>query len=118
MKAEPKDSSKAEDKNRREANVEAWFTMQIPVSLGPEKYKGLPGLILELNTDFKARRGSGRRSITASKVELKELSAGTIEKPSKGKKVTREEFREIMKEKMQEMRENRGKGGRGGIIMR
>ena len=32
-------------------NITAWFTPQIPVSTGPAKHGGLPGLILEVNTD-------------------------------------------------------------------
>lgn len=108
-----KDTTQQENKDRRgwgntESTTEAWFTMQIPVSVGPEKYKGLPGTILELKNDFKNRRGGGTRTITATKVDLRALEGNEIEKPSKGKKVTREEFREIVKEKMKEMRENGG----------
>lgn len=111
LNIEPKDSTKQGMWGSQETSVEAWFTMQIPVSLGPEKYKGLPGLILELTTDFTARRTTGKRTITATKVDLKELNEGSIEKPNKGKKVSREEYQEIVREKMEEMRENRG--GRG-----
>lgn len=34
----------------KEQPIEAWFTLEIPFSFGPENYGGLPGLILELST--------------------------------------------------------------------
>ena len=41
-----------------------------------------------------------------------------IEKPTKGKKVSQEEFEEIRREKMKEMREMRGGNRGGGMHMR
>lgn len=34
----------------RGTNIEAYYTTEIPVSIGPYKFNGLPGLILELKT--------------------------------------------------------------------
>ena len=42
--------------------IEAWYTLQIPVSSGPAEYWGLPGLILEVN--------SGNTTILCSKIIL------------------------------------------------
>ncbi|MDT0555866.1 GLPGLI family protein [Patiriisocius hiemis] len=90
----------------KEVLVTAWFTPQIPVGNGPGEYAGLPGLILELNID--------RTTILCSKIVLNPKDADKIEAPDKGKEVTREEYNAIIKEKMDEMRENfRGRGGRG-----
>ena len=87
--------------------VTAWFTPQIPVGNGPGEYAGLPGLILELNAH--------RTTLLCSKIILNPKEADKIVAPTKGKEVTREEYNEIVKEKMDEMRENfRGRGGRGG----
>ncbi|WP_445717212.1 GLPGLI family protein [Flavobacterium sp.] len=36
-------------KNNPQVKIEAWFCPEIPISLGPLNYSGLPGLILELN---------------------------------------------------------------------
>lgn len=87
--------------------VIAWYTMQIPVNQGPGKFWGLPGLILEVH--------EGNTSILCTKIELNSENSETIKRPSKGKKVTQEEYNKIAKEKMEEMRENfRGGRNRGG----
>ncbi len=91
----------------KEVVVTAWFTPMIPVKNGPGEYAGLPGLILELNVD--------RTTLLCSKIVMNPKDAEKIEKPSKGKEVSREEFNKIVKDKTEEMRENfRGRGGRRG----
>ncbi len=85
--------------------LEAWFTPMIPVPLGPGEFGQLPGLVLHVDID------QGQRTITATEINLKEIDSATIAEPTKGKKVTQEEFREIMHEKMKEMRAQNG--GRG-----
>ena len=56
-----------------------------------------------------------RTTILCSKIVLNPKEADKIEAPDKGKEVTREEYNKIVKEKMDEMRENfRGRGGRRG----
>lgn len=92
--------------------VAAWFAPQIPLSLGPNEYAGLPGLVLSVDIN------DGQRTIVATNVDLRTLSAEElIIAPDKGKKVTREEFRKIQKEKMEEMREMNGGGGRGAVFI-
>jgi len=85
--------------------VEAWFTMQIPVSAGPGEYGKLPGMILEVNID------DGSRVISAQKVTFKTLEEDQIQPPKKGKKVTQEEYEKIVEEKTREMEEEMGGGG-------
>lgn len=92
----------------RPREITAWFTPAIPIQAGPQSFGGLPGLILEVDTN------QGQSVITASSVAFKTLEAGVLEMPSKGKKVTREEYRKIVEEKMKEMREMNGGGGPGG----
>ncbi len=87
--------------------VEAWFTPQIPASVGPAQYHGLPGLILVLTED------DGRRSYVAKSISLDPLAADAIAPPDKGRDVTRAEFDEIVAEKMKEMGANR----RGGMMI-
>ena len=64
--------------------VTAWYTPQIPVSQGPGEYWGLPGLILEVN--------AGTTTVLCTEITLNPNEKVTIKKPSKGKKVTRDEF--------------------------
>ncbi|GAB5519364.1 MAG: hypothetical protein RhofKO_16150 [Rhodothermales bacterium] len=89
--------------------IEAWFTPEIPVPAGPSVYGGLPGLILVLTV------GEGRTSYVAEAVDLSSLEE-PIEAPSKGRKVSRDEFDEIVQEKMKEM--NAGSSGGSTFIIR
>ncbi len=76
--------------------IKAWFTPTIPVSTGPAKLAGLPGMILEMEAD------SGNRRIVALDISF-QLDADKIKKPKKGKKVTQEKFEEIVAIKTKEM---------------
>jgi len=94
----------------KETKVIAWFTPHIPVSTGPGNFMGLPGLALEVGAN------DGKLVIKAVSIDLKPVSAKTIKKPNKGKKVTPEQFRKIVEEKTAEMTGGQG-GGQGGAIM-
>lgn len=83
----------------------AWFAPSIPVSSGPSNYLGLPGLVLEV--DMK----EGDHVITAQSIDFAELDKDLLIKPKKGKKVTQEEYDQIVKEKMEEMGAEHGEGG-------
>ena len=85
MKAMYKDST---------TNLVVFFTPQIPISFGPEKYGNLPGLILEVQ--------SAQIHIIATEVLKEDV---TIIVPSKGDKKTRKEFDKLREEKMKEQRE-------------
>lgn len=82
--------------------VVAWFTPQIPLSTGPTDFGGLPGLILAVDIN------DGERRITAINMDMKELEDDSVVKPKKGKAVTEEEYRTMVREKMQEMRQQGG----------
>ena len=75
----------------------AWFTPQIPSSIGPSGYYGLPGAILMLTAD------DGDREIKATKVTFDDNVVAEIAPPSEGKKVTEEEYEKIQKEREEEM---------------
>ena len=101
------DERSEETAERIARNITAWFTPSIPVPAGPENFGNLPGLILELDIN------DGDTHYLIDILELKKLEEN-IEKPTKGKEVTREEYQEIVREKMKEMRENGG----GGVFIR
>ncbi|MDA9070304.1 GLPGLI family protein, partial [Arenitalea sp.] len=82
--------------------IEAWYTPMIPVSQGPGDYWGLPGLILEVSV--------GNTTLLCSKIVMNPKEKIKIEAPDKGKVVTKKEYKEIITGKMQEMRNNRGRG--------
>jgi GLPGLI family protein len=92
--------------------VEAWFAPQIPVGIGPGEFADLPGLILEISM------ANGDRTMVADRVDLKALGEKAIEKPKKGKSVTREEFTKIRDEKLKEMGATPGGGGTMKVIIR
>lgn len=85
--------------------INAWFTPAIPVSAGPSSYVNLPGLVLEVNIN------NGKRMIVAQNIDFKKIDKKLIAKPKKGKKVTKEEFKKIVEEKMKEMGIENGEGG-------
>lgn len=82
----------------------AWFTPAISISGGPEGICNLPGMVLE--ADF----NDGSRTYTAKSIDTSE--AVKIQKPSDGKKVSEEEYKKIVAEKLKEMGvEQGGEGG-------
>ena len=82
-------------------NVDAWYTLQIPVNNGPAEYWGLPGLILEVS--------AGNTTMLCSKIILNPKEKISIIAPDKGKEITKKEYQSTIKQKMMEMRNNRGR---------
>lgn len=88
-------------------NIVVWFTPMIPVSTGPDDFFGLPGLILHVDIN------QGERLITAQGIDLKTLDENEIVRPTKGKKISSDEFAELRDKKMEEMNQERGGKGMG-----
>jgi len=93
--------------------VIAWFSPNIPISAGPDKYYGLPGLILAVEIN-------GETKYLAISIDLTPPIDEKLSIPEDGSEVTKEEFDEIIKEKIQEFKETKrhghgrdGKGRRG-----
>lgn len=91
-------------------SYEAWFTTQIPASVGPSRFVGLPGAILELNVNDR------ERTYLATRIDLEGDYSAEITSPGKGKKVTREEYNQIRDEKMKEMEAEFGAMHKGGGV--
>lgn len=81
--------------------VEAWYTLQIPVSHGPAEYWGLPGLIMEVS--------AGNTVMLCSKIVMKPEEKLKIDAPDKGKEITKADYKATVRMKMQEMMDNRGR---------
>ncbi|MCB0461676.1 MAG: GLPGLI family protein [Flavobacteriaceae bacterium] len=72
-----------EKKGDKIISIEAWFALDLPYQFGPKGYHGLPGLILEV-------KYNNVLVYTANKISWNDELY--IEKPSKGKKMSRKEF--------------------------
>jgi GLPGLI family protein len=95
----------------KEITITAWYTMDIPVSQGPEGYWGLPGLILEVN--------DGKTIILCSKIVLNSKDKVEIKAPKNGKEIGQKEYDETVIKKMEELRQmNQGQGGERRMEMR
>ncbi len=81
-------------------NLVVFFTPQISKSFGPDKYGGLPGVILEVQ--------SAQLHIIATEIKTE---SGSVVAPTKGDNLTRKEFEKIREEKMKEQKEMWGRRG-------
>jgi len=108
----PKDDKATADKKTnfmdevempKDITVTAWYAPEIPVNQGPEKYWGLPGLILEVN--------DGKTIILCSKIVLNPKEKAVIKEPTSGQVVTQKEYDEIVTKKTEEMRQQWQRGG-------
>lgn len=75
----------------KDQKITAWFADNIPLSVGPELYGGLPGVILELDVN------DGALLITATKVEMKTITEDlTVPKKVKGKKLNEAQYNTLI----------------------
>lgn len=83
---------KATMTTERGSNVVAWYAEDIPVAAGPDRFNGLPGVVLLVDAD------GGRITFTATQIQptadVKQLKAPA------GKVITRAEFEKKMDEAM------------------
>ncbi|AWG23585.1 GLPGLI family protein [Flavobacterium faecale] len=88
--------------------VTAWYSPEIPVNQGPDKYWGLPGLILEIN--------DGKTVILCSKVVLNPKEKASIKAATNGKLINQKDYDATVVKKIKEYRDNnpRPAGGPGG----
>jgi GLPGLI family protein len=80
------------------SRIEAWYTEEIALPLGPGDYGGLNGLILEVyKSDGSALRFKSFNASVPQKVEIKA--------PKNGKKVSKKDFEQILEDKVRSMNE-------------
>lgn len=106
------DNGKMERKEVTDTStIVAWFTTDIPISAGPEVQGQLPGLILALDMN------DGRTVYKALEISPK-ADLASIKEPTKGKKVTPEEFTSERNKMMDEMQKNMQGNSGNRIIIR
>jgi GLPGLI family protein len=96
--------------NNNSDEVTVWYCLDIPVSHGPEKFFGLPGLILEVNAKS--------FNILCSKIVLNSKEFKEVKQPKKGDKVTQKEFDALFNSKREQMKSQiKGQEGKNMLIM-
>ncbi|MGB8194162.1 MAG: GLPGLI family protein [Chitinophagaceae bacterium] len=87
------------------SKIVAWFASDIPVPAGPDFQGQLPGLILELDIN------NGRAVYTAIELSPK-VSVSNIKAPSRGKKISADDFAKEQQKMFDQMQQQR-RGGSG-----
>ena len=82
---------KATSKNSRGSEIIAWYTEEIQVPSGPDQYCGLPGMVLGIDIN------KGESIFTAVAIE-KTANLKDIKEPTKGKKISFEEYAKMVRE--------------------
>lgn len=86
----------------RTIEITAWYTDKIRPFLGPDRFNTLPGTVLAVDVN------GGERVTLAVKIEDKPLKKSELKAPSSGTKVTQEEYRKLVAEQMEKMRQSGG----------
>ncbi|MBV7441549.1 GLPGLI family protein [Weeksellaceae bacterium TAE3-ERU29] len=89
---------------RDSIEVIAWFAPKLAIKDGPDRFTGLPGLILKAEFE----QNGADMTITATQVDIKEEEIN-IDLP-KGKTVTEEQFKKEMEEFAEKMKAMMGNG--------
>jgi GLPGLI family protein len=83
----------------KKQRIVAWFALDMPVSGGPERSGGLPGMILELDIN------DGAKVISADKIDMQKLG-DELEFPSrvKGNRIQEAEYHAILRKHFDDKR--------------
>ena len=87
----------------------AWYATKIPAKTGPENYWGLPGLILEVQTNLEQGPFKGEKIITISDIKTS-ADKKAIEKPKSKSTITEAELEQLQKEQRQRFEQMRDQG--------
>lgn len=87
---------------QQEVEIIAWYAEDIISPVGPENNGGLPGVILQLDMN------EGETIFTAVDFK-KEVNKKTVKPPSKGKKITNQEYAKLMQQMIENMQQGGGR---------
>ena len=83
----------------KQQKITAWFALDMPLSAGPERLCGLPGLILEVDVN------DGAMLISADKIDLRKLDKElNMPKKLKGKRIKEAEYYALLKKHIEDRR--------------
>lgn len=102
------DTAAAAPVKPKETELVVWYAENIPVSIGPDNYSGLPGVIMEVDVD------NGASLTTAVEVSTKYPKKELVQ-PTKGERMTRAQFQENMQKLIQDMQKGGGIRMGGGV---
>ncbi|MEZ4908003.1 MAG: GLPGLI family protein [Saprospiraceae bacterium] len=81
----------------RRQNIMAWFALDLPGNYGPDRYFGLPGIILEIDID------NGATVISADLIEQKEIeNEVSLPKKLKGKQIDFDTYNSMLTDYIKE----------------
>jgi GLPGLI family protein len=76
----------------RQQKIVAWFAQDIPFNGGPDRFHGLPGMIMEVDIN------DGALNISANRIDYKKLTTEMdVPKKLKGKKIKQVEYAAMIK---------------------
>ncbi|SFM99348.1 GLPGLI family protein [Algoriella xinjiangensis] len=87
----------------------AWYAVNIPSKSGPENYWGLPGLILEVETETQQGQIKGKKIITITDIKTS-TDNKAIEVPKAKSTITEADLEKLQKEQRQRFEEMRNEG--------
>ena len=83
----------------KQQDITAWFALDMPNSAGPERFCGLPGMILEIDIN------DGAMNISADKIELMPVGEKLeLPKKIKGKKIKEVDFQNVIATQIEDKR--------------
>lgn len=81
----------------RKQNIIVWFALDMPNNAGPDRFFGLPGMVLEVDIN------DGALIMTADKIDLKPITTElAVPAKIKGKKVNTSEYNEVIIKQIKE----------------